>query len=59
MKHQLARGSPPPSGLGASLQEDPSCLEYNETHNCLIVPKSSDYPQRKLVSILLMQVDSI
>ena len=58
MKCQLARSFPSLSGDGASLQEDPSCLVYNETHNCSSAPKSSDYPECKLISILLMRTHS-
>ena len=42
-----------------TLQEDPSCLEYTGTHNCAIVPKPSDHPERNLISILLMRFHSI
>ena len=60
MKYQLARGFPPLSERRASLQSDPSCLEYNETHSCSLVAKSRVYPERNLVSMLfLMRIDSI
>ena len=53
MKYQLARGSPP------LCEKKKKRHEYNETNNCLIVPRSSDYPERKLISILSMHIDSI
>ena len=42
-----------------TLQEDPSWLQYTGTHNCAIVPKPSDHPERNLKSILLMRFHSI
>ena len=47
----------PLSGRRAFLQEDSSCLVYSEAHNCSVTPKSSDYPKRNLISILLMRID--
>ena len=60
MKYQLARGFPPLSGDRASLQENPSCLA--NTMKLIIFPndpRSSENPERNLVSILLMHIDSI
>ena len=56
MKFKVAKGFPSRSGDGTSLQEDPSCLEYNETHNCSIVSRSSDHPERNQIEILLMRI---
>ena len=59
IKYQLVRGFPPLSERRTSIQEDHSCLEYNETYNCSIVPWSSDHPERNLISTLLTRVDYI
>ena len=56
MKYQNAGGFPLHSERRAFLQEDPSCLGYNETRNYSIVSRSSDHPKRNLLSILLMRI---
>ena len=58
MKYQLVSGFPPLCGRRAFLQESSSCLVFNTIRNCSNATKPSDYPERNLISILLMRVDS-
>ena len=41
---QTSRNFPPLSGDKTSVQEDSSCLQTTENHNCSFFPKSSDHP---------------
>ena len=40
------------------MQEDSSCLAHTQTHECSIAPKSSDYPERNLISTPLRSIAS-